>query len=157
MAKYIAAEALNSDGEVERSKKSWIHQVATSRRHAHSKKWKLSKGKDGMENNDQDNDFIAGSSESESSDKSTSDEVLSNAEVCKHAFLKCTQSFSVLYSLPLSFLQKLSQQQAVGLAFTKESVPLKTLTELVVKTVPTCHQIQLVVPLSQRTYRHWVQ
>lgn len=104
MANYIAAEALNSNSEVERPKKTQICQVATSRRHPHLKKQKLGKGKYDKENDDQDDDFATGSSESESSDESTSNEVLSNAEVHKHAFLKLTHSLNVLYSLHPSFL-----------------------------------------------------
>ena len=88
MADYIAAEALDyhSDGEPIQPKQPKTSRAAhhakrsrTSRK-AHSKKPKLDTG---AESDDEDEDFMTGSSELESSDGSTDVEAVSNAEVCR--------------------------------------------------------------------------
>lgn len=126
MAGYIAAEALDSDGEpikLRHPRKpvavSGAKRPRASRK-ARSKKPKLDIV---VESDDQDDDFTTGSSESESSDESTDIEVVSNAEVRNNTYFNkvfCTNFKAV--SSPLSFQRRLSQQRVVDLDPKSESV-----------------------------------
>jgi len=89
MADYIAAEALDSDGEPiqpkQLKKSRAAHHTKRSRTSckACSKKLKLDTS---IESDDKDDDFTMGSLELESSDGSTDVEAVSNAEVCHQCF-----------------------------------------------------------------------
>ena len=114
MANYVAAEALDSEGEPiqpNQPKKSWVAHHAKCSCKPHAKKLKADAG---VESNNQDDDFTAGSSDLESSSGSIDIEAVLNAEVYCLCFYSPFHSLKVV-SLHLSFPQRLSQWQAVDL------------------------------------------
>jgi hypothetical protein len=84
MARYIAAEGLDSGGEPEKPKtgRQAPRKRSGGTRRPRAKKVKVATGTSTRDSNDDDSNFIGSSSNSESSGHSSNDELPSNAEVC---------------------------------------------------------------------------
>ena len=150
MADYIAAEALDSEGEPiepNQPKKSRVVHHAKRSRKPRAKKLKPDAG---VESDDQDDDFTAVSSDSESGGGSTDIEAVSNAEVRCLRFYLLFHSLKVV-SLHLSFPQRLSQRRATDLERKNERVPpqrsLKLRMRIVHVEFPNALQVQTMKTL----------
>jgi hypothetical protein len=95
MAALVAAQGLGSDGEPETAKKSRRRRPRFPRgTGATASRTKHKSNEDGEDSDPQDGDFSVASSDSESSDDAQfmGDEVVGNAEVRQHFFLKISNS-----------------------------------------------------------------